>query len=104
MRTKPIRSSGRDSTHGEFRASQCLARIVLKVVSLRRRQRRAGFVAFAIVDDAQLVPGERVLVIAAHGPLEDLLGFGEILRIFRRNERVTEHGGCARRGSVRAEW
>ena len=36
-------------------------------------------VAFAVVDDAQLIPGEGVLVVAVDRGFQDLLGLGEIL-------------------------
>ena len=50
-----------------------------------------------IVDNAELVPGERILVVAVYRDLENLLGLGEILRILGRDQRVTKHRGDHRR-------
>ena len=67
-------------------------RLVFEVAALGGRQRCAGRIAFAVVDDAKLVPGERILIVLVHGDLQDLLGLREILRVFGRDQRMAEHG------------
>src|SRR3546814_4343175 len=61
-----------------------------------RRERGPRLVALAVVDDAELVPGERVLVVAVDGVLEHALGLGEMLGFFGRNEGMAEHRGDQR--------
>ena len=68
----------------------------LEVAPLGGRQRRPGRIAFAVVDDPELVPGERILIVAVDRGLQHLLGLGEIFRILGRHQGMAEHCGDQR--------
>src|SRR5438309_9890670 len=80
LRAKPVRTSRRNPFHRHLGAGEGHAGVAFEVAALGGRERGPRFVALAVVDDAELIPGERILIVARHGDLQDLLSLGEILR------------------------
>src|SRR5678816_980738 len=68
---KIVRSSGGNPAHGHFGTRQRELRIALEIVAFRGCQRCPRRIAFAVVDDAQLVPGKRVLIVDGDRCLQD---------------------------------
>ena len=82
LSTKIVGSSSRNPAHCHFGTGQCEFRIAFEIAALRGRKRRARRIALLVVDDPQLVPGERVLIVAADRCLQDRLRLGVILPVF----------------------
>ena len=53
-----------------------------------------------LVDDAELVPGEWVLIVAVHRNFQDLFCFREVLGVVGRDQRMAEHR-CDQRRIIR---
>src|SRR5690242_20905563 len=60
---KPVRAAGRDSLHRHSGAGIGELGIAFEIAALGGRQRRSSFIALAVIDDSELVPGERILVV-----------------------------------------
>ena len=60
-----------DAAHRHFGAGQRELGIALEVVALGGGERGARRIAFIFIDDAELVPGEGIVVVAADRVLED---------------------------------
>src|SRR5690349_8087661 len=65
LRPKPVGCAGRDALQRLLGIGKREPRLVLQIVALCRGQGGAAVIALAIVDDAELVPGERIAVVAA---------------------------------------
>src|SRR5262249_40441431 len=74
LRAKTSGRAGADARHGRAGTDDGEPGIAFKAVAFGAGERRARLVALAIVDDAELVPGERILVVAADRGLQHLLG------------------------------
>jgi len=72
-------------------------RIAFEILALRGRQRGAGLVALTVVNHAQLIPSEGIVIVAVHRRLKQLLGLRHILGILGRNQGMAEHRGDERR-------
>src|SRR3546814_17839934 len=59
-------------------------------------ERGTGMVALAVVDDAELIPGEGIAVVAHHRGLQNLLGLLELVAVLGRDQSVAEEGRDAR--------
>ena len=71
-------------------------RLADEIVALGGGERGARLIALAVVDDAELVPGEGVGIVAADGDSEHSLGLLEIGRILGRDQGMAEQGGDQR--------
>src|SRR6476620_8480797 len=63
LRPKIVRRSGAKPGHRRPRRAQRLLGLALKVILLGRGERGAGLIALAVIDRADDIPGERVVVV-----------------------------------------
>ena len=68
-----------------------------QIVALGGGERGARLVALAVVDDAELIPGEGIVVVAPDGDAQHPLRLLEIGRILGRDQGMAEQGRDQRR-------
>src|SRR5688572_14994062 len=90
LSAKPIGRTDRNPHHRLLGIRQCERRLTLEIVAFCGRQSRPRGVSFAIIDDAQLVPGEGIVVVALDGDPEHPLGLVEIVTILGRDQSMAE--------------
>ena len=64
LRAKPVGRAGRNAHHRPLGIGQSELRIAFEAVALGGGERGARLVALAVVDDAELIPGEGIVVVA----------------------------------------
>ena len=93
---QPIGRADLNAHHRPLGIGQSELRLAVQIVALGGGERGARLVALAVVDDAELIPGEGIVVVARDGDPKHALGFLEIGRILGRDEGVAEQGGDQR--------
>src|SRR3546814_4816309 len=76
-----------------FGIHQRRAVISLQAVALGRGERGPRPVALAVIDEAKLIPGKGIFVVARDGQLQDAPRLFEVRGIFGCDQRMAEHGG-----------
>src|SRR6476661_1319641 len=71
----PVGAARGDAAHRQLGIGERELGLAFEIVALRRRQRRARLVALAVIDDAELIPGEGIAVVAGNGRAKHALGF-----------------------------
>src|SRR4051794_27769211 len=77
----PVARAGRERLQRLLGMGEREARFAFQIVALRGRQRGAALVPFAVVDDAELVPGVGIGIVAADGAAQHRFGLLEILGV-----------------------
>ena len=96
LRAQPIGRADLDAHQRPLGIGQSELGLALEVVALGGGERRPGLVALAVVDDAELVPGEGIVVVARDGEPKHPFRFLEIGRVLGRDQSVAEQGGDQR--------
>src|SRR3546814_5651043 len=96
LRANPVRRAALQPAQGHFGIHQRRAVIALQAVSLGRGERGPRPVALEVIDEAKLIPGKGIFVVASDGQLQDAPRLFEVRGIFGCDQRTAEHGGATR--------